>query len=106
MTLYDPNFCADPEDAVASCHAAIEHSRQLALDDLRNHPEHGADAYALAAASYVHATLMTNARKHLLAQVACSPVMPSVSDLTADHFVEHKRHLDELRDGLGWDRPV
>ncbi|TCM06839.1 hypothetical protein [Sphingomonas sp. PP-CC-3G-468] len=104
MTLYDPNFCADPEDFVASCHAAIKHGRQLVLDDLSKHPEHSAETYALAAASYVNATLMTHARKLLLAKMADNPTMSGSSVLTPAYFAEHKGHLDELRDGLGWGR--
>jgi hypothetical protein len=106
MPLYDPNYYADPENAVASCHAAIEHGRQLVLDDLRDHSEHSAETYALAAASYVSATLMPNARKHLLAKMADNPTMAGSPVLTPAYFADHKGHLDELRDGLGWGRSV
>ncbi|GLI97024.1 hypothetical protein [Sphingobium sp. BS19] len=102
MTLYSPDLSTIPADPVAACHFAIEHGRQLALDDLNARRDQDAGTYALAAANYVYATLMPFAGKHMLAKIADNPTMAGSPVLTAAYFREHKLQLEGLKDRLSY----
>lgn len=104
MNLYCPNLADLGDDTIEASHIAIEQGRQLALADLEARPDQPAEAYALAAVSYLQATLMPGKRNRLLATFAASLGMADSTNLAPIAFAEHKRDLEVLRDGFGHDR--
>ena len=104
MNLYQPTLPPMDQDQVDAPIIAMCHGRDLALADLAVHPDRYAENYAQAAASYVHAAIMPNARRHLLAAMKDHVTMGAVATSVADSFVAHKRELEERRDDIGGDR--
>lgn len=101
MNLYCPNLSDLGDDTIEASHVAIEQGRRLALADLEAHPDKPAEAYALAAASYLHATLYPGKRNRLLATLASNSLVPGSTNSSPAQFAEHKDHLEELRRSFG-----
>lgn len=100
MTAYHPDL------AVEACRLAMDRGHQMVVDDLALHPTRSAGHYALAAASCVYSSLTPNTQRHMLARLNESPIMAGRSDSILADFLEHKRHLENLRDSVGIDRSV
>lgn len=101
MNLYCPNLSDLGDGTIEASHVAIEQGRQLALADLNARPDQPAEAYAVAAVSYLQATFFPMKRKNLLTKFSTDPVTAGWTNLAPIGFNQHKHDLEVLRNDFG-----